>query len=228
MLRIIEQPLLRRHVTHTHLIWDDAASELARSGRWSEYTVSQMVGECTMLEINHVVLGLQQRSPLTGDTTPQVSGPRGSGAATPRGYATELPPSPSRRPVSLQEIVATSVALKAGRDLDMSDDASETLKRVSSSGSTVRLKLSASPLSSSVRELPAQDYIPQMIAELQREVLLLRNEQNLELWLNRENVIHIGRLHEERVLSRSAEAERQALVCFFSGQYSRALAEPTW
>jgi len=46
---------------------------------------------------------------------------------------------------------------------------------------------------------------------LQREILLLRNELNFELWVSRENVKHIGRLYQDHILSRSAEAERQGL-----------------
>jgi len=46
---------------------------------------------------------------------------------------------------------------------------------------------------------------------LQREVLLLRNELNFELWSSRENVKHIGRLYQDRVLSKTAEMERQGL-----------------
>ncbi|KAJ7136538.1 pyrroline-5-carboxylate reductase dimerization-domain-containing protein [Mycena crocata] len=49
------------------------------------------------------------------------------------------------------------------------------------------------------------------ISGLQREVLLLRNELNFELWLLRENVKHVGRLYQDRVLSRDAEVERQGL-----------------
>jgi hypothetical protein len=52
----------------------------------------------------------------------------------------------------------------------------------------------------------------QAISGLQREVLLLRNELNFELWLSRENVRHIGRLYQDQVLSKNAEAERQGLV----------------
>lgn len=55
-------------------------------------------------------------------------------------------------------------------------------------------------------------HIAQAISGLQREVLLLKNDLNLELWTARENVKHIGRLYKERVLSRNEEVERQSLV----------------
>ena len=55
-------------------------------------------------------------------------------------------------------------------------------------------------------------HVAQAIAGLQREILLLKNDLNLELWTARENVTHIGRLYKERVLSRNEEVERQGLV----------------
>lgn len=55
-------------------------------------------------------------------------------------------------------------------------------------------------------------HVAHAISGLQREVLLLRNELNFELWVQRENVKHIGRLYQDRVLMKSAEAERQGLV----------------
>ena len=58
-------------------------------------------------------------------------------------------------------------------------------------------------------------HVAQAIAGLQREILLLKNDLNLELWSVRENVTHIGRLYKERVLSRNEEVERQGLVRLF-------------
>ncbi|KAG6845739.1 hypothetical protein H0H87_005005, partial [Tephrocybe sp. NHM501043] len=48
-------------------------------------------------------------------------------------------------------------------------------------------------------------HIVQIISGLQRELLLLRNELNFELWLSRENVKHIGRLYQDRIQFKSAE-----------------------
>ncbi|KAG8993136.1 hypothetical protein FRB90_000779 [Tulasnella sp. 427] len=49
------------------------------------------------------------------------------------------------------------------------------------------------------------------ISSLQREVLLLRNELNFELWLKKQHLSHMGKLHRDRVTARSEEAERQNL-----------------
>lgn len=50
------------------------------------------------------------------------------------------------------------------------------------------------------------------ISSLQREVLLLRNELNFELWLKKQHLSHMGKLHRDRIVARSEEAERQNLV----------------
>jgi len=53
--------------------------------------------------------------------------------------------------------------------------------------------------------------VSQAISGLQREILLLRNDLNFELWLSRENSKHIGRLYQDQILMRTAETERQGL-----------------
>jgi hypothetical protein len=51
-----------------------------------------------------------------------------------------------------------------------------------------------------------------LIAALKREVLLLRNELNFEMFLKQQHLQHIGRLHREHVMDISVEAERQQMV----------------
>jgi hypothetical protein len=51
-----------------------------------------------------------------------------------------------------------------------------------------------------------------LVAALKREVLLLRNEMNFEMFLKQQHLQHIGRLHREHVMDTSVEAERQQLV----------------
>ncbi|KAF7321577.1 HATPase-c domain-containing protein [Mycena kentingensis (nom. inval.)] len=105
-----------------------------------------------------------------------------------------------RGQISLQDMISTSVLLKSQLDVDVlptreqwPDGLLNTLP-----ASTVRAH--------SEGQLPQQ-----AIAALQREVLLLRSELNFELWLGRENVKHIARLHQTTMLSRDAESERQGL-----------------
>lgn len=143
-----------------------------------------------------------------------------------------MPEQPSRLRISLQEMIATSVALKSGIDIEV-DDAPTTAAwtgTLAEHSSRARSPSRASVASSSIRspspvpphsqEGSAEDGIPQnvtlAIAGLQREVLVLRCELNFELWMARENVKHTGRLYQDRVVSRTAEVERQGLVRFGS------------
>ncbi|KAG8886937.1 hypothetical protein FRB98_000765 [Tulasnella sp. 332] len=61
-----------------------------------------------------------------------------------------------------------------------------------------------------VNETTAQQAL-EVISSLQREVLLLRNELNFELWLKKQHLSHMGKLHRDRILARREEAERQNL-----------------
>ncbi|KAG8927351.1 hypothetical protein FRC02_008268 [Tulasnella sp. 418] len=68
----------------------------------------------------------------------------------------------------------------------------------------------------------------EVISTLQREVLLLRNELNFELSLKHNHLTHMGKLHRDRVIARSEEAERQNLhnkLKHHKGALSQALEE---
>ncbi|KAI9268349.1 Hamartin protein-domain-containing protein [Phascolomyces articulosus] len=64
----------------------------------------------------------------------------------------------------------------------------------------------SSPTSSTVTMSPETKLL---IAALKREVLLLRNELNFELFVKQQHLQHMGRLHREHVVDSSVEAERQ-------------------
>ena len=117
--------------------------------------------------------------------------------------------STERTSISVHDMISTSLALKSNIDVQI-------VKSVSQWPHSLFPQFT--PPSETVPPLPSTDnvgappQIVQVISALQREALLLRNELNFELWLSRENVQHIGRLYEDRILSKSAEAERQRLV----------------
>jgi hypothetical protein len=102
-------------------------------------------------------------------------------------------------------MVNTSIALKSHLDVDIVDPTPVWPYAL--------LPLEAMPQSSGKPE--SGSGVVQAITGLQREVLLLRNELNFESWLARENVRQIGRLFEQRIMSRNAEVERQNLVSTF-------------
>lgn len=130
--------------------------------------------------------------------------------------------------ISLQEMISTSIALKSGLDIEVVDTPSEpgwatTLVEKQSQARTrspSRKSIASVSVRSHTPDAPRaaqnEDGVPShiafAIAGLQREILMLRSELNFELWMARENVKHIGRLYQDRVVSRTAEVERQGLV----------------
>jgi hypothetical protein len=108
----------------------------------------------------------------------------------------------NRPRVSLQDMVNTSIALKSHLDIDVVDPTPIWPYAL----------FPSEPTSQNPGESDPESSVAQAIAGLQREVLILRNELNFESWLSRENVRQIGRLFEQRIMSRNAEVERQNLV----------------
>jgi hypothetical protein len=110
--------------------------------------------------------------------------------------------------ISLAEMVHVTNALRANIDVDFVTSDKQWIGNLPSR--------SPSPSKTQWRNPQEGDenmsVVAQAISALQREVLLLRNELNFELWIQRENIKHIGRLYQDRILMRSAEAERQGLV----------------
>lgn len=136
-----------------------------------------------------------------------------SGVPTPHPGHISLPPVKPR--VSLQDMVTTSVALKSNLEVDIENPSMpwSALLFPPGGSSPTKASIKLPPESNGEYEgaqLPS--HVGEAISNLQREVLLLRSELNFELWLSRENVRHIGRLHQDHVLSKNAEADRQALV----------------
>ena len=163
-------------------------------------------------------------------TSPQTlfASPEGPSMSslTPQPHHVNLELTPGRPRISLQDMISTSVALKSNLDIEILRPSyswpSGLFPTTISSPSRASISLRPETDSSSLlqpesdghdQSQPIPSHVAQAISGLQREVLLLRNELNFELWLSRENVRHIGRLYQDRILSKNAEAERQGLVC---------------
>ena len=113
----------------------------------------------------------------------------------------------------LQEMISASFALKSNINLGAEKPTPQLPQFVLTSNSMPPSRGSVrsfSPNESKDQNVPS--HVLQVVASLQREVLLLRNELNFELWLSRNNIKHISRLYQDRSLVKSAEAERQGLV----------------
>lgn len=134
-------------------------------------------------------------------------------------FITPLHLSNGRVVVSLADMVNATNALKANIDVEfVTPDVQWIVSLPSRSPSPAKRQqrvISSRVTSEQGHESTDMGHIAQAVAGLQREVLLLRNELNFELWVQRENVKHIGRLYQDRILMKSAEAERQGLVCAF-------------
>ncbi|KAJ6546552.1 hypothetical protein DFH09DRAFT_1262958 [Mycena vulgaris] len=200
-IRSKSETLLRSHVCHPLIIWRDAADEITRPDFWADYDVARIASESMMLDIRNTALGLRERLETQGATINRRVSPSPSMGGSDDGGKTPMRAmglSAGETHISLEDMIATSVALKSNLNVEIEPPASQW----------------PDPPPQPAHDL-ASDNIPapivQAISGLQREVLLLRNELNFELWLSRENVKHVGRLYQDRILSRDAEVERQGL-----------------
>ncbi|KIK49299.1 hypothetical protein CY34DRAFT_797250 [Suillus luteus UH-Slu-Lm8-n1] len=217
-IRSKSETLLRGRIVNARVIWGDWAKELTEPDTWANYSVSRIASECTMLDVRNTALGSKQfcadivsaaaEPSLLGSTT--IFDGDTSTAPTPHpGYA-ELPAAKPR--VSLESMITASVALKSNLDVEIKAPTaawSSLLFPTGSNSPTKRAFDMPSEPNTYNEQLPS--HIAQAISGLQREILLLRNELNFELWLSRENVKHIGRLYQDRILSKNAEVEQQGL-----------------
>ncbi|KAF8559821.1 hypothetical protein OG21DRAFT_1453262 [Imleria badia] len=222
-IRSKSEPLLRSRVVNPRLIWRDWLKELTEPDPWANHSVSQIATECVMLNIRNIALGSRTSFIETTDATPSlqtvglpsiVMTPEDiSGVPTPHPGHIGLPPVKTR--VSLQDMITTSVALKSNLEVDIEHPGMPWSALLFPPGTS-------SPTKASIKLLPPESvggdegtqlpsHVAEAISSLQHEVLLLRTELNFELWRSRENVRHIGRLHQDHVLSKNAEADRQAL-----------------
>ncbi|KAA1469542.1 hypothetical protein DENSPDRAFT_816598 [Dentipellis sp. KUC8613] len=227
--------LLREHITHPLIIWRTATSELTEPEFFASYEVNRIISESMLLQNQNsrLVFEIHDRNhePSTSeehknpDPPPNIISPEADklspdsiASATPRIGHPNLARPPSKIQISLQEMVNTSIALKTGLDYELTDPTPvwpysffPSNPMSSSASSEDDSTCVDSQKSSPERDGKVPSHIMEAMAGLQREVLLLRNELNFELWIKRENVKRIGRLFRTQILSRNAEAERQAL-----------------
>ncbi len=193
-----------------------------------------------MLDLRNLVVAMRARYHPTyqeqKDTPPtfttQVSSPSEASSGTDfdrktnEGGSSPIPrvirpidPSSGKAIISLQDMINVTIALKSNLDVEVVQPSSQWPHSLFQSNSIPTSRATTPPPEVSPNEESNTAQVAQAISGLQREILLLRNDLNFELWLSRENAKHIGRLYEERVLMKSTEAERQGLVlhvCFIS------------
>ena len=119
--------------------------------------------------------------------------------------------------ISLQDMINTTVALRSNLDLEVIQPSSFWSPAIFPSA-TPQSSFDESSLSQHNEDQTHNEDqnntpVVRAISGLQRQNLVLRNDLNFELWLSRENSKHIGRLYQDQILIRTAETERQGLVC---------------
>ena len=175
-----------------------------------------------MLNARNVRIGSRQEDPddASGDTPRMTTSSlsRSTTAASPR---STKEPSRGKFRISLRDIVATSVALKSGADIEIDGGEPQVawpdLLFLGSTNSPGKRSVPLTPEGTSAKSPLAHDedipdHVSEAISALQRKLILMNNELNCELWLARRNVEHISQLKKECELAKSAEGERQGLV----------------
>lgn len=213
VLSIRFQNLVREHNCHPLLIWRDAIVELDETEFWSKYEMSRIISEAPMLDIRNLAVGIHARYHYgnypTTNATPGLALHETTDAPQKPQFLRPIDLSSGKAVISLQDMIDTTVALKSNLDVEVVQPSTSWASTVYS---TTTPPLGTSNTPPGLAEEGNTTHVAQAISGLQREVLLLRNELNFELWLSRENAKHIARLYQDRILMRTAEAERQGLV----------------
>ncbi|KAG6831182.1 hypothetical protein H0H92_012322 [Tricholoma furcatifolium] len=196
-VRRLSEKLIREHVCHPLLIWLDPASELSEPVFWTKYPVFRITSEAGMLDVRNSALGIQSHHQLPPEDMEEQDDGLSARLIRPIDLSND------KTAISLQDMIDMTVALKSNLDVEVAPPQSQWPNNL--------FAISAQAPNESTHSDGIPDHIVQLISSLQRELLLVRNELNFELWLSRENVQHIGRLYHDRVLAKDAEAERQGL-----------------
>ena len=173
-----------------------------------------------MLDIRNLAVGIRTRydSDEESSSATTLAQPDGAPDATdgPK-FLRPIDLSSGKVVISLQDMINTTVALKSNLDLEVIQPSSSWSPAIFSNTNAQPLLDRGSPSehNEDQNHIDDQNNIPAVtaISGLQRQILLLRNDLNFELWLSRENAKHIGRLYQDQILMRTAETERQGLVC---------------
>ncbi|KAH7889452.1 hypothetical protein F5I97DRAFT_1844460 [Phlebopus sp. FC_14] len=220
-IRSKSESFLRCRVVNPRIIWRDWLKELTEPDTWASYSVSQIASECTMLDLRNTALGNRDLHSEGVSTTPDsemlpsVPAADEDISSLPTPHPGHIDLQSARTRISLQNMITASVALKSNLDVEIESPGTGWLSLFPPGSISPSKKILDLPPESVGADENVDAQLPSHVAEaisgLQREVLLLRNELNFELWLSRENARHIGSLHQDRILSKNVEVERQGL-----------------
>jgi hypothetical protein len=216
------------------LVRNDGITELSEPEFWKDYEISRIVSEASLLDLRKLVVALlaryhpsheqenhasvatvQETSASDTSTEPGNSNSNTNYTSPPTQFIRPIDISTGKAVLFLQDMINTTIALKSNVAVEVVQPSSQETHSLFQTNSIP----SSGHIQAGTAEGEYSDSNAARVAEaisgLQREILLLRNDLNFELWLSRENAKHIGRLYEERVLMKSTEAERQGLVCTY-------------
>ncbi|CAG8443562.1 5471_t:CDS:2 [Acaulospora colombiana] len=211
VIRTRSVPLLRRHTLHPNIILSDSQKELSDTSRWMKLEPADVVAECVGLDMENASTSKPRYGELD-DITVNVPNQVTLEAETGRVRRTS-------QSISLREIMDVHQALKSGADIVVGDDpwTSQIISYANLSTSQPPVPPSPNSSSSSTRYFDklqpsvSPSNVQASISFLQREIMLLRNELNFELYLKQQHLQHISRLHRDHVLDNRVEAESQNL-----------------
>lgn len=176
--------------------------------------MSRIVSEAAMLDIRNLAVGLKARY-ISGQPQPSLqpypSEPRPSADPVVQ-HTKPIDLSSGKTVISLQDMIDTTIALKTNLDVEVIQPTSQWPHSLFTTTAFPSAEQNDLPPMATLEQDPNSLHVAQAISGLQREVLLLRNDLNFELWLSRENSKHIARLYQDRILMKTAETERQGLV----------------
>ncbi|CAA7265382.1 unnamed protein product [Cyclocybe aegerita] len=207
--------LAREHNCHPLLVRRDGIIELSEPEFWTKYTITRIVSEAHMLDLRNLIVALQARylqhtkPPATQNMADQDE-PSPEDIHSPQ-FMRPIDLTSGKAVISLQDMINTTIALKSNLDVEVIQPSSQWPHSLFSTNSIPSSENNSPPALASLQEDENTTHVAQAISGLQREVLLLRNDLNFELWLSRENSERIGSLYQDRIVMRTAEAERQGL-----------------
>ncbi|RGB30405.1 hypothetical protein C1646_627953 [Rhizophagus diaphanus] len=204
IIRARSMSLLRIHTLHPNLIMSDSEKELSDTSRWMKLEPADVVAECVSYDMENASSNSNNSNELENLTKIVLEE-----ADT---KITEKKTQKARRPsqaISIHEIMDVHQALKSGADIVVGDD--PWASRIISYSNFLTVNHPTPPPENESPPITSTTNTQASVAYLQREIMLLRNELNFELYLKQQHLQHIGRLHRDHILDSTVEAERQNL-----------------
>ncbi|CAG8494593.1 1181_t:CDS:10 [Ambispora leptoticha] len=205
VIRSRSRPLFRRHTLHPDLILSNYKKELSDTKRWMKLEPADVVAECVGYDIESALavskskITIEESKKFVEDIDFPLN---------------ELHKKEKTRrasqAISIHDILEVHQALKSGAEIVVGDDPWSSQIIAPTNSVSAKPELNAMNITTPTPPQITSNNAA-TISFLQREIMLLRNELNFELYLKQQHLQHIGRLHRDHVLDASVEAERQNL-----------------